>query len=69
MINKELFDKFKRLYEEKYDITLTDEETRQMANDLINLMKVLLKPEPKPIINGVTNTERRQNETITAIQY
>lgn len=69
MVSKEILEKFRRLYKEKYDVTLTDEETTQLANDLVNLMRVLLKPEPKSITNKVKPEERRQDETIPALQY
>ena len=42
MITNELRDKFKKLYYEKFSITLSDEEATVMAMDLVNLMKVLL---------------------------
>lgn len=69
MVSKEILEKFRRLYKEKYDVTLTDEETTQLANDLVNLMRVLLKPEPKSTTNKVKPEERRQDETIPALQY
>lgn len=69
MISTEILEKFEKLYKEKYDITLTDEETTQLATDLINLMRVLLKPEPKPISNAIHQEERRQDETIGTLQY
>ncbi len=69
MISKEILDKFKKLYKDKYDIDLTDEQTTQLANDLVNLMRVLLKPEHKIIESEVKQEERRQNETIGTAQY
>ena len=69
MISKEILDKFKKLYKDKYDIDLTDKQTTQLANDLVNLMRVLLKPEPKEVENKVRQEERRQNETIGTTQY
>lgn len=51
MISNELLEKFKRLYQEKYNITLSDEETTKMATDFLNLMKVLLRPKPKKVEN------------------
>jgi len=51
MISNELLAKFKRLYQEKYNITLSDEETTKMATDFLNLMKVLLRPKPKVVEN------------------
>ncbi len=52
VIRKEILDKFKNLYFEKYKVKLTDEETLQMAIDLVNLMRVLLKPFPNEIKNN-----------------
>lgn len=43
-MNKELLDKFKRLYQEEFEITLTDEEATKMSIDLINLVRVLVSP-------------------------
>ena len=53
MISKEILEKFKNLYKKKYNVDLTDEQTIQLANDLVNIMRVLLKPEPKIISNMV----------------
>lgn len=47
MINKELLDKFKSLYKRKFNINLSDEEATKMTTDLLNLMRVLIKPLPK----------------------
>jgi len=44
-MSKELLEKFKKLYYEKFGITLSNEEATAMANDLVNLMKVLLEPD------------------------
>lgn len=44
MISKELLEKFKNLYFTKFGVSLTDEEATKASTDLINLMKVLLKP-------------------------
>lgn len=52
MMSNELLEKFKRLYQEKYNITLSDEEATQMATDFLNLMKVLLRPKPKKVENA-----------------
>jgi hypothetical protein len=69
MISKEILEKFKTLYKKKYDIDLTDEQTTQLANDLVNLMRVLLKPESKTVESETQQEERRQNETIGTTQY
>jgi hypothetical protein len=47
MISKEILKKFKNLYFKKYKVKLTDEETTKMATDLVNLMRILLKPDTK----------------------
>ncbi len=47
MISKEYLDKFKKLYKDKYDITLTDEEATELANHFLNMMEVLIKPKQK----------------------
>ena len=69
MISKEILGKFKKLYKDKYDVDLTDEQTTKLANDLVNLMRVLLKPEPKVVKNETKLEERRQNETVGTAQY
>ena len=46
-MNQELLEKFKRLYKEKFDIELNDEEATKMSTDFLNLMKVLIRPKPK----------------------
>lgn len=45
MVNKEILEKFKRLYKVKYDITLSDEEATDLATKFINLMKILITPD------------------------
>ncbi len=41
MISKELLDKFKKLYQQQFEITLSDEDATKMATDLVNLIKIL----------------------------
>ena len=64
MISKELLGKFKKLYKDKYDVNLSDEQTTQLANDLVNIMRVLLKPEPKIVSNEAQQEERRIHEVV-----
>jgi len=68
MISKEYLDKFKKLYKDKYEITLSDEEATELATHFLNLMEVLIRPKPKmkaiesrPIQSSVS--ERRQYAT------
>jgi len=63
MISNESLKKFKRLYKAKFNIDLTQEEATEMATDLVNLIKILLEPTPKPTVEPFQN-EGRQNETI-----
>ncbi len=66
MVSREKIEEFKILYEASFDVKLTNEEATQMANDLVNLMEILLKPDPKPqeTQNQTDNEERRDHETI-----
>ncbi len=48
MISKEVIEKFKSLYQKKYDVMLTDEEATEMTTSFLNLMKVLIYPKSKP---------------------
>jgi hypothetical protein len=61
MISKEYLDKFKKLYKDKYEITLTDEEATELANHFLNMMGVLIKPKQKrsrSIQNNNVSVER-----------
>lgn len=67
-MSKELLEKFKKLYLDKYGIELTNEEATRMSTDLINLMKVLLKKENDQTI--LSSSERSEYATIeTQNQY
>lgn len=48
MVSKELLDQFKMIYKEEFNVTISDEEATEMSTELVNLMKVLLKPDPNP---------------------
>lgn len=50
MILEKYFVRFRELYFEKYGVQLTTEEATRGATDLMNLMKILLKPQPKQVI-------------------
>ena len=67
-MDKELRDKFKKLYFKKFNIQLTDEEATRISTDLVNLMKVLLKPDKqsKPVSYA---EERSEYATVTTQQY
>lgn len=55
MISKAYLDKFKKLYKDKYEINLTDEEATELATHFLNLMEILIRPKPRPI-----NTPNKQ---------
>lgn len=68
MISKEYLDKFKKLYKDKYEITLSDEEATELATHFLNLMEILIRPKPK--VNAIeprsiksSVSERRQYAT------
>lgn len=68
MISKEYLDKFKKLYKDKYEITLSDEEATELATHFLNLMEILIRPKPKTnvLVPKHTNSsvpERRQCAT------
>ena len=69
MVRVQKADKFKELYYQKYKIMLTDEEATQMANDLINLVYVLIKPDSEPEQIVPATTERRDNALISLQSY
>ncbi len=48
MVSRELLEKFKMIYKEEFNVTITDEEATEMSTELVNLMKVLVKPDPNP---------------------
>ena len=57
MISKVYLDKFRKLYKDKYNITLSDEETTELATHFLNLMEILIRPKPK---TKQVNTENSQ---------
>ena len=68
MISKEYLDKYRKLYKDKYNITLTDEETTELATHFLNLMEILIRPKQKvnareQDINQSSFPERRQYAT------
>lgn len=63
MIRKELLEKFKKLYQDKYNISLNDEEATELAQQFLCLMEILIQPKPTPIVTGETNKKPEQWET------
>jgi len=47
MVPKKYIDKYKELHLKKYNIVLSDEEATDQANRFLNLMKILIFPDPK----------------------
>ena len=52
MVSPEMLEKFKLLYLKKYNVTLTNEEATEMANGLVNLMEILVKPDDQHVHEG-----------------
>lgn len=48
MVNCEFLAKFKKLYKDKYNIDLTDEQTTELGTHFLNMMQILIKPKNKP---------------------
>ena len=63
MVSPEMLDKFKLLYLTKYNVKLTNEEATEMANGLVNLVEILLKPSPKKE-NSESAKERSEDEIL-----
>lgn len=66
MVSTEMLEKFKQLYFKKYKVSLTNEEATEMTTALVNLMNILLKPDPKETADTLKHEERRADETFTA---
>jgi hypothetical protein len=61
MIRKEYLDKFKKLYLDKYNITLSDEESTELATHFLNLMEILIRPKIKQTtVNIATKQESKE---------
>ncbi len=56
MVSKELLNEFKMIYKEEFNVAITDEEATEMSTELVNLMKVLLKPDP------ISDPENKNNQ-------
>lgn len=66
MISKAYLDKFRKLYKDKYNITLSDEETTELATHFLNLMEILIRPRPK---TKQVNTQNSQVYVSEGRQY
>ena len=57
MVSRELLDEFKMIYKVEFNVAITDEEATEMSTELVNLMKVLLKPDPSPDTDPENNNQ------------
>ncbi len=62
MIRKEYLDKFKKLYIDKYNITLSDEEATELATHFLNLMEILIRPKMKPTMVNIATKQASKEE-------
>lgn len=62
MIGKESIDKFKKLYRDKYNIELSDEEATDLATHFLNLMDILIHPKKPEQNEEQEKTERSEYE-------
>lgn len=45
MVSEVMLEKFKKIYFDKYHVSLTNQEALEMANPLLNLIATLVKPD------------------------
>lgn len=64
MNNKELLERFKALCQQKFNDSLSHEEATEMFTNLVNLVEVLVKPNPKKTSPNVNFKEKHEYETI-----
>ena len=62
MIRKELLDKFKKLYCDKYNIVLSNEEATELATHFVNLMDILIHPKKDPSETDTHTTKKEVYE-------
>ncbi len=60
MVNSEYLAKFKKLYKDKYNIDLNDEEASELGSHFLNLMKILIKPKTKPELPTLNEEEKQE---------
>ena len=60
MLTRESLEKFKRIYQEQFNTILTDEEATLMATDFLNMMKILVSPDPQEEINTQNKEEKQK---------
>ncbi len=58
MVSKQILDKLKRLYAEKFEIVLSDKEARKIAKDFLSLIRKLISHRLK-LIKAKNLPERR----------
>ena len=58
MLPKEAIEEYKRLYEKRFGVVLSDAEASFRANNLVNLYKAVLGPEHSEITKKVEETRR-----------
>ena len=63
MVSPKMLEKFKKLYLMKYNVSLNNEEATEMANGLVNLVAILIKPNSlKP-----TNTHKEDKKEFQSV--
>lgn len=61
-----MLEKFKKIYFDKYHVSLTNKEAMEMAAPLLNLITILVKPEPPKStdINSIRKGGNDENQPI-----
>ena len=47
MVDTKFLERYKQLHIEKFNVHLSDEEATKSFTDFLNLMKILIYPDPK----------------------
>ena len=61
-----MLEKFKKIYFDKYHVLLTNKEAMEMAAPLLNLITILVKPDPPKDtdINSIPKGGNDENQSI-----
>lgn len=62
MVSELMLEKFKKIYLDKYHVTLTNKEALEMANPLLNLIALLVKPESPKVTDTSSISEGGKDE-------
>ena len=64
MVSPEMLEKFKKLYLMKYNVILNNEEATEMANGLVNLVAILVKPN-SPTHTDIHKEDKKEIQSVS----